>query len=432
MEYETSDDSSNSENGSFTSESTIHEQEVISKKITKLKKRISEFEDISTVKEVTPKKGSKGNKVHTLEDKSSNYKNSNMATSKVKKGHIIEDESSDDKTTIKKAKNRQIINDFSSYNAEKGLLKQLKRRIYETHSAERLYRLCPTTEYHDMPLIEINKYIDKISETQDTTVPTNNRIKARKPNGNSKRAKKGKHVNYNAINTNESDTNLSKKNIGLALNSREISKIQDTTSSTNNRTSKPSRKKAKKGKQVDHNAPANNPYDNSKGTKKGKQVDHNTPIDVNESDPNDAKKGKQFDHNAPINIDESDPNLSEKNIGLILNIGEIEMLETQDTTAHTNSRTRAHKPKYRKHVDHNAFIDVDESDSNNNSKKATKGTRANHNSPIDFNEYDTNLSEKNIGSALNVGEITNNRVKDCKPKKGRNLESSKKLDKDLQ
>ncbi|CAG8720868.1 16763_t:CDS:1, partial [Cetraspora pellucida] len=158
MEYETSDDSSNSENGSFTSESTIHEQEVISKKIAKLKKRISELEDISTVKEVMPKKvnkrpltpltpnkvhniedefsfdktpkvttnkGSKGNKVHTLEDKSSNYKNSNMATSKVKKGHIIEDESSDDKTTIKKAKNGQIINDFSSNNAEKGPLTPL-------------------------------------------------------------------------------------------------------------------------------------------------------------------------------------------------------------------------------------------------------------------------------------------------------------------
>ncbi|CAG8578955.1 7546_t:CDS:2, partial [Dentiscutata heterogama] len=117
---------------------------------------------------------------------------------------------------------------------------------------------------------------------------------------------------------------------------------------------------------------------------------------------------------------------------LTLNIGEIEMLETQDKTTRTNSRTGAHKPKYRKHVDHNASIDIDESDSNNNSKRATKGTRANYNSSIDFNKCDTNLSEKNIGSALNVGEITNNRVKDCKPKKGKNLESSKKLDKNLQ
>ncbi|CAG8789662.1 7946_t:CDS:2, partial [Cetraspora pellucida] len=124
----------------------------------------------------------------------------------------------------------------------------------------------------------------------------------------SKRAKKEKHVNHNAIDTDESDTNLSEKNIGLALNVRKMPKIQDTTSSTNNRTSKLSRKKAKKGKQVDHNAPANvdesDPNNNSKGTKKGKQVDHNTPINVDESDPNDAKKGKQFDHNAPINVDD--------------------------------------------------------------------------------------------------------------------------------
>ncbi|CAG8838597.1 5425_t:CDS:2, partial [Cetraspora pellucida] len=76
---------------------------------------------------VTTNKGSKGNKMRTLEDKSSNYKNSNIAISKVKKGHIIEDESSDNKTTIKKAKNGQIINDFSSNNAEKEPLKQLKR-----------------------------------------------------------------------------------------------------------------------------------------------------------------------------------------------------------------------------------------------------------------------------------------------------------------
>ncbi|KAF0380394.1 hypothetical protein F8M41_012168 [Gigaspora margarita] len=159
MEYETSDDSSNSENSSFASESTISEQEAISKKIAKLKKRISELEDIFTAKEVmlkkankrplttltqnkvhdiedefsfdktskvTTNKGSKENKVHTLENKLSNNKTSNIEMSKVKKVYIIEDESSDNKMTIKKAKKEQIINDFSSNNAEKGLLKLLK------------------------------------------------------------------------------------------------------------------------------------------------------------------------------------------------------------------------------------------------------------------------------------------------------------------
>ncbi|CAG8758590.1 6614_t:CDS:2, partial [Racocetra fulgida] len=372
MEYETSDDSSNSENGSFTSKSTIYEQEAISEKIAKLKKRISELEDISTAKEVMPKKANKRpltpltrNKVHDVEDEFSFDKTSKVTTNK----YIIEDESSDNKTTIKKAKKGQIINDFSSNNAEKEPLKQLKqsRQQFSVDTefssddpeqesmrlivAERLYRLCSTTEYRDMPLTEINKCIDKIPETQDTTVSTNNRINP---------PKKGMHVEHNAvIDIDESDTNLSGKNI------------------------------TKKGKQVDHNAPADvdrsDLNDNSKHAKKGKQVDHNAPIDVDESDPNDAKKGKQADHNAPINVDESDPNLSEKDIALD------EIPKTQDTSAPTNNRTGARKPKNRKHVDHNASI---ESDSNNNSKRATKGTRVNHNSPIDVNESDPNLSAK--------------------------------------
>jgi hypothetical protein len=29
--------------------------------------------------------------------------------------------------------------------------------------AEKLYSLCPTTEYHDMPINEINKCIDKVN-----------------------------------------------------------------------------------------------------------------------------------------------------------------------------------------------------------------------------------------------------------------------------
>ncbi|CAG8792692.1 16058_t:CDS:1, partial [Cetraspora pellucida] len=179
----------------------------------------------------------------------------------------------------------------------------------------------------------------KISETQDTTVPTNNRIKVCKLNSNSKRAKKEKHVNHNMIDTDESNTNLSEKNIDkfvysiilhyiklvnnyflklieLALNSHKMPKIQDTTSFTNNRTSKLNKKNAKKGKQVDHNAPANvnknDLNDNNKGTKKEKQVNYNTPININKSYLNNAKKEKQFDYNAPININESDSNLLEK------------------------------------------------------------------------------------------------------------------------
>ncbi|CAG8804092.1 27316_t:CDS:2, partial [Dentiscutata erythropus] len=173
------------------------------------------------------------------------------------------------------------------------------------------------------------------------------------------------------------------------------------------------------------------PTDNNKDTKKENQVNHNAPIDIDESNLNDTKKKKQFDHNASIDVDESDPNLLEKDIELTLNVDEIS--KTQDTTACTNS---SYKPKYRKHINHNAFIDVDKSDLNNNSKKATKGTCINHNSPINFNECDTNLSEKNI--ALNIGEIEILETQDIistnnihKSKKRRNHKSLKKLDKDM-
>ncbi|KAF0380393.1 hypothetical protein F8M41_012167 [Gigaspora margarita] len=214
------------------------------------------------------------------------------------------------------------------------------------------------------------------------------------------------HADHNAfIDADESDTNLLKKILArTALNIGEMLKTQDTTSSTNNK------------------------------TRVYKLSDYNALIDVDEIDPNDAKKEKQVDHNAPIDVDESDPNLSGKDIGLALNVGEI--LKTQDTTAPTNNRTRAHKPKNRKHVDHNASIDIDESDSNNNSKRATKRTRINHNSSIDINESDTNLSEENIGPALNVGEMletqdttspTNNRTKGRKPKKEEIMKVQKNL-----
>ncbi|CAG8842752.1 37010_t:CDS:2, partial [Gigaspora margarita] len=247
MECEMSDDSFNLKNGSFTSKSTISEQEAISKKIAKLKKRIFELEDISIVKEESI---------------------------------------------------RLIV-------------------------AERLYRLCSTTEFVICLLLRLTSSmlnISKIPETQDTTVLTNNRIKGHKPNGNSKRAKKETHADHNAfIDTNKSNTNLLKKNIRLAFNISEMLETQDTTFSTNNRTRvhKLSRKKAKKGKKVDYNALANvdeSDPNNSKGAKKGKQDDHNAPIDVDEIDPNNTKKEKQVDHNASIDVDESNSNLSEKDI----------------------------------------------------------------------------------------------------------------------
>ncbi|RGB22802.1 hypothetical protein C1646_775506 [Rhizophagus diaphanus] len=79
--------------------------------------------------------------------------------------------------------------------------------------AEKLYHLCSTIEYCDMPIIEINKCIDKfckkiwaeremirqhinyrrsilnLSEMHKTNISVN-KAKIQKPNGNSKRAKK--------------------------------------------------------------------------------------------------------------------------------------------------------------------------------------------------------------------------------------------------
>ncbi|CAG8803555.1 39772_t:CDS:2, partial [Gigaspora margarita] len=378
-------------NSSFTSELTIPEQEAISEKIAKLKKKISELEDIFIAKE-----GSKRNKVHTLENKLSNNKTSNIEMSKVKKDNNAE------KGLLKPLKqSQQQFSDDTKFSSDDP--KQESMRLIVAKDFITCVLLLNIVICLFLKLTSSKLNISKIPETQDTTVPINNRIKAHKPNSNSKRTKKETHADHNAfIDTDKSDTNLLKKYIGLALNVGEMLKTQDTTFSTNNRTRvhKPS-------------------------AKKGKQNDYNAPINVDEIDPNDTKKKKQVNHNAPID--------------LALNVGEI--LKTQDTTAPTNNRTRAHKPKNRKHINHNASINIDESDLDNNRIRATKGTRINHNSPIDVNESDTNLSEKNIELALNVGEIletqyttslTNNRTKGCKSKKEKNLESSKKLDKDLQ
>uniref|UniRef100_U9UE33 Uncharacterized protein n=1 Tax=Rhizophagus irregularis (strain DAOM 181602 / DAOM 197198 / MUCL 43194) TaxID=747089 RepID=U9UE33_RHIID len=84
--------------------------------------------------------------------------------------------------------------------------------------AEKLYPLCPTTEYHDMPLSEINKCIDRNckinSYLSDKTQKT---LKSRKPNGNSKRFKRKVVESNDEINEEEQQTSgstLSTKNCG--------------------------------------------------------------------------------------------------------------------------------------------------------------------------------------------------------------------------
>ncbi|CAG8844401.1 27690_t:CDS:1, partial [Racocetra persica] len=51
--------------------------------------------------------------------------------------------------------------------------------------------------------------VSRMLGTQKTIISTNKRIKAHKPNGNSKRAKKRKYVV--SIKVNESDSNLSER-----------------------------------------------------------------------------------------------------------------------------------------------------------------------------------------------------------------------------
>ncbi|CAB4433492.1 unnamed protein product [Rhizophagus irregularis] len=95
--------------------------------------------------------------------------------------------------------------------------------------AEKLYPLCPTTEYHDMPLSEINKCIDKfrkksifsrtVSDWEERSTlsdKTQKTLKSRKPNGNSKRFKKRKVVESNdEINEEEQQTSVSTNNCAV-------------------------------------------------------------------------------------------------------------------------------------------------------------------------------------------------------------------------
>ncbi|CAG8737226.1 35611_t:CDS:2, partial [Racocetra persica] len=90
---------------------------------------------------------------------------------------------------------------------------------------------------HKAPIdVDERSVLDEISKTQDTTTPTNNRTGAYK-------FKNRKHVDHNT--SIKSDSNNNKKNIESALN---IDEIQDTTSSTNNRTKG---HKPKKGKNLE-------------------------------------------------------------------------------------------------------------------------------------------------------------------------------------
>ncbi|CAG8817788.1 11368_t:CDS:2, partial [Gigaspora rosea] len=122
-----------------------------------------------------------------------------------------------------------------------------------------------------------------------------------------------------------------------------------------------------------------------------------------------SKKRKHIDHTAPVNVDDSDSSLLDKNI---------RSAEIQDTVAPANNRTKARKPN---------------SNVNGNSKKAKKVNHVDHNAPIkDINPI---LSEKNIRSVLNVGEIldtqdttapNNNRTNAHKPNANSNSKKAKK------
>ncbi|CAG8815522.1 15080_t:CDS:2, partial [Gigaspora rosea] len=104
--------------------------------------------------------------------------------------------------------------------------------------------------------------LSKMPDTQDITVPISIKTKAHKPNGNSRRVKKGNQVDRNALGE---------------INESELKSTQDMTTFTSN-------SKARK------------PNGNSKKAKKGNQVDRNKI-------------------NLPIDGDESELSLSENNNG---------------------------------------------------------------------------------------------------------------------
>ncbi|CAB4444588.1 unnamed protein product [Rhizophagus irregularis] len=253
MEYsdsETSDYSSNSKSSLFTGESTNHKKDVTIRKIAELRKKIAELEDSAVMKEGKKNKVKKGPlnqcQPQIVEDNSFD----NMTVNKTKRSSdqsqlpIIEDESFNNHNP--KGSSEDNDTEFSSDEPEQPIFKKkninyqkipsflhIPKRIWHGYMesmrlivAEKLYHLCSTIEYRDMPIIEINKCIDKfrkknpsfpetvsdwaeremirrhinyrrsilnLNEMHKTNISVN-KAKIRKPNGNSKRAKKGNEL----------------------------------------------------------------------------------------------------------------------------------------------------------------------------------------------------------------------------------------------
>ncbi|CAG8560947.1 88_t:CDS:2 [Cetraspora pellucida] len=438
---EASDYYSNSESDSFTSELTFHEQDAISNKIIKPKKKISELKDVFTLKEarlnkeqktskMTMNKVKKGSssrsKVQIVEDESSDDKAFKVKMNKVKKGPLNRNKMQI-KGPLKRSRLEENDTKFSSDDPEQESMRLIV--------AERLYHLCSTTEYHDMPLVEINKYIDKfrrknpsflatvsdwaehemicrhinykrstlnLSEIQNITIAANNRIKACKLNGNSKKAKMKKQADHN-----------NEINSATDINS-EMPEIYDTTTTAKNsdrsRTCKLNdNNRSKKDKQVDHNE-TNSAIDvnsemskiqsnNNSRSKKGKQVDHskiNPAIDVDSkmseiqdttTSNSSSKKGNQVDHNEinpAIDIDRKQVHYNE-----VIDV-DSEMSEIQDTTtSNANSKTNLNnnrRSKKGKRVDHNKAIDVNSemSENQDTTTSANNSDRTKFHKPNDY------------------------------------------------
>ncbi|CAB4475644.1 unnamed protein product [Rhizophagus irregularis] len=188
MEYNDSEttETSNSESSSFNSE---YEENETSKKIAELKQEIAKLENTNKIKQKKTKKLLTLNQPKISEAKSTDSK----LAMKIKKG------SNEPEQPISKGKYKH--QNISSY---LHIPKEFGMEFMRLLVAEKLYPLCPTTEYHDMPLSEINKCIDRT-------------LKSRKPNGNSKRFKRKVVESNDEINEEEQQTSgsiLSTKNCG--------------------------------------------------------------------------------------------------------------------------------------------------------------------------------------------------------------------------
>ncbi|RIB04192.1 hypothetical protein C2G38_2048650 [Gigaspora rosea] len=332
MEYmynEASDSSYNSESNSLTSELAIHEQDTILNKIARLKKKISDLEDASTMKEVRLKKAQKGplnrNKVNIVEEESSDNETSKVTLNKEKRGplnrnkvnivedeankekkdplnrnkvNMVKDESSDNETPnvmTNKILKGPIVNKFSDDKTEKRSLKRSRPQVTKENDTEfssdnpeqfRKKNLSfPATvgDWAGQKMIHrhINNRrstlnLNEMPEYQDTTTSTNNRIKARKLNGNKPL---------------------------LASRSSNLSETPETQDTIQTHKPNSNNKRAKKGKQIGRNV-------------------SNEIIDADESELSllekniaKAKKGNHINHNVPNETTKSKLNLPEKNFG---------------------------------------------------------------------------------------------------------------------